>query len=97
VHVPFAEHAAFEIAEVVEAEEGMVARASEVATVRRAFCLPKVSLTELSRSRIIVFIGMHCLSRSIHLPERATKAVLFSGSVRISVSNLPIWLVEAAK
>jgi hypothetical protein len=80
VHVPFAEQTDLKVAEVIEAEKGMVAGASEMAVVRRSFLttarttVREVSLTELSMSRMIVFFGMRRLSRSIHVPESVANA-----------------------
>jgi hypothetical protein len=47
-------------------------------------------------SRAIFFIDIRCLRRSIHCSERFIKVVRFSGSVSVSVSTLPTWLVEVA-
>src|SRR5271163_4575215 len=47
-------------------------------------------------SRISSRIGWRSRSRSIHLPDSFVNAFRLRGWVNTSVSNRPIWLVEAA-
>ena len=61
---------------MVEAKEGIVADAAEMAVVRRALLSParttvrEVSLTELSMSSTIRVSFRTFMTRSIHFPER---------------------------
>jgi hypothetical protein len=45
---------------------------------------------------MIVFGGRRSCTRSIQVPPRSLSAARFSSVARISVSNRPIWLVDAA-
>ena len=94
MHVAGTQGAPFKIAELVEAEQRMVTGAAEMAVVGGSF------LSAMGRADAAVHVEDDRLrrscTRSIQTPDRAVNAARLSSVARHSVSNLPIWLVEAA-
>jgi heme A synthase len=87
--------AAFQIAELVEQKQRMVAGAAEVAVVGRAFL---VAVGRADRAVHIAEDGFRRLV-SVHpidpAPGQITRAARLSSPANSSVSKRPIWLAEA--
>ncbi len=94
VHVAGTQGAPLQITELVEHEQGMVTGAAEMAVVGGSF------LIAMGRADAAVHVEDDHLrrscTRSIQTPDRAVNATRLSSVASYSVSNLPIWLVEAA-
>jgi hypothetical protein len=67
-----------------------------MAVVGRSFLLAVVGLSELSMSKTIAFGGLPSCTRSIQMPGKSASAARLSSVANSSVSNRPIWLVQAA-
>ena len=95
VHVAGTQATPFKIAELVEHEQRMVTGAAKVTIVDRALLIAMGRADVLSMSRMIIFGGRRSCTRSIQTPDRAVNAARLSSVASHSVSNRPIWLVEA--
>lgn len=97
VNVARAKRTALEIAELIEHEERVIARAAEMAVPTLCSCSPWVGLTLESMSRMTSSVDRHLRTRSTHWPNRSARARRFSGAASHRVSNRPVWLGDAAR
>ena len=95
VHVARTQGATLQIAELVEHEQRVIARAAEVTVVGRALLVTVGRADGAVMSSTIIFGGLRSLTWSIQMPKRSASAARLSLVASNSVSNRPIWLVDA--
>src|SRR3954452_8595578 len=102
--VAWSQRTPFDIAELVEHEQRVIAGAGEMTVVGAAFLFAiepapaqaGVGLSLESMSSMTVFGLRRWRTLLIHRPGRSARAIRFSGRLNHFVSKRPIWLAEAA-